>query len=234
MLTDSIGHFAQQTFHRPATSSPSPTKGFLVGRGLLAVGQGKPYEPTITPERSRGVGRSFQALFAHDIFMLDPLIAEEVEVALAQPTAEALAHELRQPSSTLAEKPTAVPTRREPPKPEPDVQPFVMAVRGLIEGERLAAARQMLNAAPAYILSDPLVARLRFVLAPPVVRRVQKRDVDRSGDYEWLRTHEREYRGRWVALVGGDVVASAGTLHDLQEQLRVMALPSPPLLHRVD
>ena len=83
------------------------------------------------------------------------------------------------------------------------VRPFVMAVRELIETEQITTARHMLDAAPAYVLGDPLVARLRSVLAPPVVKRLQKRDVDRSQEYEWLRAHGREYRGRWVALSGG-------------------------------
>jgi hypothetical protein len=109
-----------------------------------------------------------------------------------------------------------------------------MAVRGLIESERLTAARRVLNAAPSYILSDPLVVRLRSILAPPVVNRVDKRDVDRSREYEWLRTEGYKYRGRWVALEDNHLLASAPSLRELRESLKAMALARPPLLHRVD
>ncbi len=191
-------------------------------------------EPPSVLERVPAVG--VHRLFVTcDVFMpeLSPIPTEEME-ALFHPTAEVLARKLRRPESTLAAQPTAVPTRREPLSQEHDVQPFVMAVRALIGSERLAAARQMLNTAPTYILSDPLVARLRSVLAPPVVKRVSKRDVDRSQEYEWLRTHMHEYRGCWVALHAGSLVASAPTLRELQGRLRAMSLPWPPLLHRVD
>jgi hypothetical protein len=161
-------------------------------------------------------------------------LAEGTEIVLASSTSEIRARKPPQVPSTLSEQRAVGVTRRESPVPEPDVQPFVMAVRGLIEAERITAARHMLAAAPAYILGDPLVARLRSVLAPPVVRRAQKRDVDRTREYDWLRAQGCEYRGRWVALVGGNLLASAPTLRELQEQLRTMDLSNPPLLHRVD
>ena len=118
--------------------------------------------------------------------------------------------------------------------PERGAVPFVMAVRGLIEAERLAAAREMLAAAPTHILTDPLVARLRSILSPPVVKRGQKRDVDRTREYEWLGTDGHKYRGRWVALDGNRLLAVASSLRELREQLKPVAFTHPPLLHRVD
>jgi len=162
------------------------------------------------------------------------IIAEEPEIILAPPIIEIRGREPRRSPSALAEDYAVFPSRLKSPTPEPDVRPFVMAVRELIETERITAARHILAAAPAYILGDPLVARLRSVLAPPVVRRMQKRDVDRTREYDWLRAHGREYRGRWVALVGSNLLASAPTLRELQEQLRTTDLSNPPLLHRVD
>jgi len=185
-------------------------------------------------ERLGAIGSS-EVLFVNDILMpgANLLVAEEPRT-FTQPAMEMLAREVPAPASTLAAKPVDARARPESPKPEHDIRPFVLAVRTLIENERLTAARQMIDAAPAYILSDLLVARLRSVLAPPVVKRVQKRDVDRSREYEWLRTHGNEHRGRWVALVGPNLLASAPTLGQLRQQLQDMALPNAPLLHRVD
>lgn len=233
MLTGTIGPFAQRTFHRPAAAAaPSPKMSLLVGCGLLAA---RRFEPASVLERL-GAVESFQALPVLDVsFMRDlyPILTEELEF-LAQPATELLALEIRQPPSTLAKKRTVVSSRRESPKPEPDVQPFVIAIRGLIESEQLPAARQMLNAAPAYILSDPLVVKLRSVLAPPIVKPVDKRDVDRNEEYEWLRTEGHKYRGCWVALDGNNLLAVARTLRELQETLKARDLTRPPLLHRVD
>lgn len=140
----------------------------------------------------------------------------------------------RQASSVLAEEHIAAPAKREAPTPEPDVQPFVMAVRTLIESEQLAAARLLLEAAPTYIAGDPVVVRLRALLAPPVVKRVERRDVDRSQEYDWLRTEGHRYRGRWVALEGSRLLAATPTLRELREVLKTMPLPRAPLLHRID
>ena len=116
---------------------------------------------------------------------------------------------------------------------ETDSQPFILAIHGLIENGRRGAARQMLEAAPDYILRDHHVAGLRSVLAPPVLKRIDKRDVDRREEYHWLRQHANEYRGRWIALVGGTVVAHAPTLRELQAHLALLELPRTPLLQRI-
>ena len=208
------------------------TSPSILGRRRLAA---RYFEPATAVERLRALGMP-KNLVVHEGFVpeLGFIIAEEPEIVLVRPISEIRARELRRSPSILTEERVVAPTRRESPIPEPDVHPFVMAVRELIETERITAARHMLNAAPAYILCDPLVARLRSVLAPPVVRRVPKRDVDRRQEYDWLRAHAREYRGSWVALVGGNLLACAPTLRELKEQLRTMDLSKPPLLHRVD
>ncbi len=229
MLTGTLGPLAQQTPHRPLAAAPSPS---LLERGRPAARQ---FEPPAVVERLRAVA-GLRALVVHEGLMpgRNFIIAEEPEIILAPPIIEIRGREPRRSPSALAEDYAVFPSRLKSPTPEPDVRPFVMAVRELIETERITAARHILAAAPAYILGDPLVARLRSVLAPPVVRRMQKRDVDRTREYDWLRAHGREYRGRWVALVGSNLLASAPTLRELQEQLRTTDLSNPPLLHRVD
>jgi hypothetical protein len=231
MLQSTIRPFAEQTFHHQAIALLRATAGPLLGRGLLA---GRQFESVSGLQRLAAVETS-HTFFAHGIFMpeLSPILAEELE-RIAQPTAELLARELRWPTSTLAGQPPIFPGRRESPKPKADVQSFVIAIRGLIESEQLPIARQLLNAAPAYILSDPLVVKLRAILAPPVVKRVGKRDIDRGQEYEWLKTEGHKYRGWWVALEGGRLVGSARTLRELQKTLKTLALSRPPLLHRVN
>ncbi len=42
---------------------------------------------------------------------------------------------------------------------------------------------------------------------------------DMRSEYDWLRDPPKKYRGRWVALIGDAVVASAKTLQELQASL---------------
>lgn len=124
--------------------------------------------------------------------------------------------------------------RMERPAQEPDAAlPFLVIARRLVETEQLTAARRMFDAAPTDVLSDPLVSRLRSVLAPPVVKQVPKRDTDRSAEYEWLRSQGHRHRGHWIALAGGTLLAEAATLRDLREALKPLNLPHPPFLHRI-
>ncbi|MEW6246724.1 MAG: DUF5678 domain-containing protein [Nitrospirota bacterium] len=138
---------------------------------------------------------------------------------------------LREQSSLVSRASTTI---EESAFPEPDVLPFLSAIRRSIETEQLSPARSLLDAAPIRILSDPVVTQLRAVLAPPVVTRVQRRDIDRRTEYEWLRTEGSKYRGRWVALNGDHLVATAETLRELRQQLLAMRLAQPPLIHRVE
>jgi hypothetical protein len=157
------------------------------------------------------------------------------ELEFAEPVGGFLVREVRQSPAGFREGHTISPAQSlGPTRQERDALPFLAAVRRLVEGERLAAAREMLGSAPAYILSDPLIARLRLVVAPPVVTRVEGRDVDRTLEYGWLRTEGHKYRGRWVALEGNNLLATGATLRELRELLKTLVLARPPLLHRLD
>jgi hypothetical protein len=224
MLTATLDPFNQLAPRRyPVAPAERPQRPFLAVTGLLAERQ-----------REHPKVRAYELLSLRTepvVLVLDIPFETGLEF-LAEPEAM---RALPRPPSILATEPPVVRARpSERLRPEPGALPFVMAVRSLIEAERLIEAREMLNAAPTRILTDPLVTRLRSVLAPPVVKRVERRDVDRNREYEWLRAHGHQYRGRWVALDGDRMIASAPTLRELQEQLRAMALPNPPLLHRVD
>jgi hypothetical protein len=112
--------------------------------------------------------------------------------------------------------------------------PFAIAVRRLVDSERLKAARTMLETVPANLLNDSLILRLRRVLAPPIVSRTTKTDVDREPEYDWLRTEGHNYRGQWVALLGRRLLAVAPTLRELRASIRMIPLAHPPLIQRVE
>jgi hypothetical protein len=113
------------------------------------------------------------------------------------------------------------------------VVPYLALVRTLLERDEIAAARNVLDTVTLDVLDQPETRRLKRLLAPPRVTVSLARDVDRMREYRWLRDHWQEYRGRWVAVDGGTVLASAGSLKELRETLKTLNLTRAPLVHRI-
>jgi hypothetical protein len=198
--------------------APSPNSVFSTGRPLLSP---FPLEP---PPRC---GRALSLLdTGRDIFstIVRQVLSAEGSLGLR-------AHVTESETATLGQ--WASVSLRRPKDENGDALPFLAAVRRFVESEQLQAAREMLESAPLHILTNPQIDGLRRVLAPPIVERVQKRDVDRSIEYAWLRTEGKKHQGRWVALSGSEVLAAATSLRELRAALSTMSLPHPPLLQRV-
>jgi hypothetical protein len=58
--------------------------------------------------------------------------------------------------------------------------------------------------------------------------------LSRHADFEWLRDPPAEFRGRWVALVGGRLVGSADSLDELAVALEPQSFERAPLVHCVE
>lgn len=68
------------------------------------------------------------------------------------------------------------------------------------------------------------LAKMAHILAPPrVVRANLPPDPSVRVNLEWMRAHAAEYRGRWVALKEGMLLASAPTARELRDQLPTTA-----------
>lgn len=52
-------------------------------------------------------------------------------------------------------------------------------------------------------------------------------------EFDWLRHPPESARGKWVALVGSEMVASADSLAELTAALRSKQLPKPALVHHL-
>jgi hypothetical protein len=73
--------------------------------------------------------------------------------------------------------------------------------------------------------------KLRNTLAVPVTKTSQKRNVDRTLDYQWIRDHAQDYRGQWVALDNGQLLGAAASLRELLDHVK--HLEHRPLLHQI-
>jgi hypothetical protein len=72
------------------------------------------------------------------------------------------------------------------------------------------------------------------LLALPKTTKIHKQDADRTEEFRWLAEHGDDYRGRWVAVRGKDLVACAESLKELREMLRDREFEIPPLVHRIE
>ena len=115
----------------------------------------------------------------------------------------------------------------------PDIVSRVAAIRELMQNEQIASARKVLGLIPVEAFDEPTMKRLRRALAPPVVRRSERRDVDRTQTYAWLRQHSHEFRGQWVAVDEDGLLAAAPTLKDLRRQLAALPSTQQPLIHKL-
>ena len=220
MLASVLGTSAQQSL-RPAIRSSALGADLLLGRGSLALGGAEP-RPRL--------------LRAGSPLSIEPLlvtVADELHVE-DEPTVALMAPNINPAPSTLAASPATARPSRGSRELQRDVRPFLIAIRSLLDADQLIAARRLLSAAPAHIGSDPALVKLRFLLSPPVVKTAHRRDPDRTQEYAWLRAEAHKYRGRWVALLGDTLLASAPTLRDLRDILKSVPTASLPLLHRVD
>jgi hypothetical protein len=82
--------------------------------------------------------------------------------------------------------------------------------------------------------SNTFLARAASVLAPPVIvehKRPPKKGL--SASMEWLAQHAETYRGSWVAVNNGALIAIAATSQALMEQLKAISADSNTLIMRV-
>lgn len=103
-------------------------------------------------------------------------------------------------------------------------------IRALLAEGRIYEATKLLESAGDRVPAD---SNLRTVLAPPQFRRVDERDVDRTPEFNWLRSHWDAYLGKWVALVGEDLVACSDDAEDLLAQLEGRRFDRRPLVHHI-
>jgi len=103
-------------------------------------------------------------------------------------------------------------------------------IRSLLEEGQIWEAQELLKSAGDRV---PAGSKIREVLSPARVRKSPVKGVDRSAEFHWLKTKAAEYPGKWVALVGEDLVASSDTLKELLARLSELRLEREPLVHHL-
>ncbi len=107
-------------------------------------------------------------------------------------------------------------------------------IRELVSEERIADARRLLKEGLEANPHDSHLNRFERLLALPETTKVQKQDVDRTEEFEWLAGHREEYLGRRVAVQGKELVVDAASLKELRQMLSDREFEIPPLVHCIE
>jgi len=128
------------------------------------------------------------------------------------------------------------PFRGDCPSLPPDAQPdaVLAEIRShLFEGS-YGTAQSLAKAAASRFPEHPEICTMNRGLNDWRATTRPATGVDRTEEREWLRNPPESARGKWVALVGNEMVSSAHTLAEVVESLRSKHLPKRPLALRVE
>jgi hypothetical protein len=122
-------------------------------------------------------------------------------------------------------------------KRTPETRSYRERIRELVEQDRVGAARALLAEALEQGVHGEDLSHWQSVLAPAkaVPQVGGELDIDRTADFEWLKTKSEPYRGQWVALFQGELLAYNPTLQGILRDLesRHSGPGRRALLHRI-
>lgn len=104
-------------------------------------------------------------------------------------------------------------------------------IRSLIADERISSAREWADVAVRQHPDCEELKLLREALYPGDVTRRQVPDSSHRSNMEWLSGHQEEHRGKWVALLGGRLVAVDTDLKVVMTTLSGLGSDRRPLIH---
>ena len=112
---------------------------------------------------------------------------------------------------------------------------YVARIREHLERDEIQAARRVVAEALQEGSTEPDLAYWAEVLAPAKILGFSPADGDDlREDIRWFDEHGLEYRGQWVAVLRGKLMAHAKTYDELRAKLADIALAGHPLVHFIE
>ncbi len=98
----------------------------------------------------------------------------------------------------------------------PTPETFLEEIRRIINSGTLRGAREVAEQGLALFPDHPELQHLRYALRPFEARSIPGPNYwDPTPSYEWLKANAHAYRGKWVGLHNGELVAAADTLEEV-------------------
>jgi predicted CopG family antitoxin len=119
---------------------------------------------------------------------------------------------------------------------EPETRSYSKRILKLVEADKVGEARRLLAEALERGSQKEDLAYWQKVLAKGGPGRPVKgeSDFDRTPDIQWIREHSETYRGQWVALLGGELLAHSQSLEEVVQVLERNRPARSPLIHYID
>lgn len=116
-------------------------------------------------------------------------------------------------------------------KSDPDNRSYAERIRELVEQDYVAGARKLLAEALERGEQDAELLQWQRVLAPAkFLGFSDELEPDRTPEFEWLRTHRKDYPGQWVALAEDRLLAHSADIREVDSAVKTMTLSRRPLL----
>jgi hypothetical protein len=130
---------------------------------------------------------------------------------------------------------TGAARRLDPDSQAPTPETFLAEIQAIFDSGTLRGAREVAERGLALFPAHPELRRLHHALRPYEVRSVSGENVpDRRETHEWLRQNAEKYKGQWVAVLGGHLLAASPQLARVIEEVERTSFDAPPLLHFLD
>lgn len=107
-------------------------------------------------------------------------------------------------------------------------------IRAHLEEGRYRSAQRLAQEAGAQFPEHPDIRTMNRGLNGGISGTSPAAGHSRREEFAWLRNPPQSARGKLVALVGSEMVASADTMSELKAALKLIRLPKMPLVHRID
>ncbi len=103
----------------------------------------------------------------------------------------------------------------------PTPETFIEEIRRIMNSGTLRGAREVAEQGLALFPDHPELQRLHYALRPFEVRSVPgPNSFDPTPNYEWLKKNWEVYRGKWVGLDRGQLVAAAESFEEVHQALQ--------------
>lgn len=119
-----------------------------------------------------------------------------------------------------------------PPTPDPDA--ILDRIRWLITDHFLEARRLAIESTARFPEHAGIQKAKRILAEGTATVGTGGAVPSRRAEFAWLRNPPEAVRGKWVALVGGEMVGAADSLVELEASLRPQTFARTPLVHRID
>lgn len=99
---------------------------------------------------------------------------------------------------------------------------FVRAIAWALAAGAYRAAHNLATQGVEQYPDHQELQKLAYLLASPkVIQRDLSPDLSQRANRDWIHAHSAQYRGQWVALRNGELLATAASLHALTQQLGI-------------